>query len=132
MITIRRMDLRKEWELLQKWWEASGQTSLTPDMVPPTTFLAEEDGEPLVSLSLTTSNTLYGAELSFFVGNPEKKGPARREATREIFLFVEGLAKLLGYRKLYGFASNAKLGAYYNGLGYDRIETQGFYVTKEI
>lgn len=71
----------------------------------------------MVCLSLITTN-VDKAYLEYAIGNPEAKGPARKEAFKHLVQYVEDVARGLGYRYLLCLAPNDFLGAYYMSHGY--------------
>ena len=106
-----------DFELLQSWAKANDVQVFDRGMLPSTTYLVENEGRDMASLSLITTNT-DRAYLEYALGNPELKGAARREAFAYLVQYVEELARGLGYKTLSCLSPNDSLGAYYTSLGY--------------
>lgn len=111
--------------LLESWAKSYGIPSLNEAAIPATTYIAELDGHPVVSLSMMLTNNKEYAYLEYAVGNPEF-GPskARQAAFKDLVQWMEHLAKGAGYKRLVCLAPDPKLEAYYESLGY-KTERRG-------
>lgn len=90
----------------------------TPDMMPlESTFICEIDSVPALCVTLYLTNGPL-AYIELFIGNPDKRGPLRREATQALVNHFEHFAREKGYTKLLCLAPNESLRRYYQRLGY--------------
>ncbi len=94
------------------------EPSPTSDMMPlESTFICEISKVPAlcVTLYLTNSSVAY---IELFIGNPDIKGPLRREAAQALVNHFQRFAREKGYTKLLCLAPNEALRRYYQKLGY--------------
>ncbi len=104
-------------DTIAAWARTAGVEVFTKDMLPLTTYIATYEGAPAVMLSLITTNT-DRAYLEYALGNPDMKGPIRRQLFKDLVQYVQDVAQGLGYSKLICLAPNTKLSEYYASLGY--------------
>ncbi len=78
--------------MLQKWWEVRGVQALPAEMLPPTGWIAERDGEPVAAAFALCAVGVGVATLEWIVAAPS----AGLKATREALTFlVVGIKKVL-------------------------------------
>ena len=107
-----------DYALIKGWCETKGISTLTPYTLPPTTYLFEHEGEPVVSVSLIAPNSKEIAYLEYFIASPAFKSNKRREMSQSLIKYVEGVARDMGYNKLTCLAPNVALSEYYESFGY--------------
>lgn len=96
-----------------------GEPAPSDAMLPlDSTFVLEHEGKPFLAVTMYLTNSKEFCMLDNFIGNPELSGPLRRDFTRLLLNYCEGVAIALGYKKIFCMATNEKLAAYYEGLGF--------------
>ncbi len=111
-----------DFPVISAWWARSGEPgALTLNMIPPeTTWIIELDKQPALVVSLLVMNVPIMAMVENFVGNPELKGPQRRQATVTLLQYIESHARSLGIKHLFCLSNHPKLKQKYEGLGFRR------------
>lgn len=105
-----------------EWWGDS-EAKPTAAMLPPTTYVVTEGGEPVASACLLLTNNSYAAMVEHLIANPQVDKSTRRIAVGALIKFLETEAKLRGYRYLTIFS-------YIDGLKH-RYRDLGFQPTRE-
>lgn len=103
---------------LKSWAEAQGITTLTPSLIPSSTFVGVSQDKPVVSLSLLLTNNNEYAFLEYALGDPKAKGPIRQLLFKGLVQYIEQVAKGLGLKKLLCLAPHPDLERYYSEFGY--------------
>lgn len=113
-----------DYPLLKSWWEAHGEFSPTPGMMPlETTFILEDDGSPAISACLYLMNTKEASKVENLVSSPGLDPVRRRELVKELFGYLEVFAKLQGYKVLVLFSHEDGLKKRYQELGFVPTQT---------
>ncbi len=120
--------------MVQAWWQPSPEGVIpTPEMMPPdSTFICLYEGMPALSVTMYLTNTPEFCMVDNFIGNPEMRGPLRRELTKELLAYVEYIAQGLGYKKIFCMASNERLASYYGELGFNKTLSGVTTFTKDV
>lgn len=109
----------QDFSMLNQWWVAQDEFPPTKEMLPKeSTFICEQDGVPLVSITLYLTNSKEFCMLDNFIGNPKMRGEIRKAASDFIIKYSEVIAKELGYKSILCFATKPKLKEYYPTFGY--------------
>ncbi len=93
----------------------------TLGFLPNTSFVYEAEGSPLLFASLYFTNSKGVCLIEHLIGDPLRKGEARREATGKLLRFFERYIKEQGYSRMLGLTNVEGVRARYKELGY--IET---------
>lgn len=118
MISVRRYE-DKDWEMVLGWWNDAKEYPPTKDMMPlESSFIAEEDGTPMLAATVYLTNTKELAWAENFIGNPNLKGEKRREASEILAEFVFTFTKELGYKKIMCLTEKPVLVTRYKELGF--------------
>lgn len=118
MIEIRPY-FAEDWNEILAWWKASGETPPLPTMMPlESSFVAEVDGRPALAVALYLTNTPELAYVENFIGNPQAKGVARREAAYALSHHIANFAKGRGFRRLMCLTEKPALKTRYMELGF--------------
>lgn len=119
MFKIRPYVEASDYETLKGWWEKQNMTPAWKALLPEeSTYVLEIDDVPALSLCLYLMNCKDACMVENLIGNPDITGPKRKEATKQLFLYVEEVAKAKGYTTLVLFSYQEKLKQYYESLGY--------------
>lgn len=118
MINIRLFK-EKDYKDILMWWIKSGELPPSLNMLPlDSTFILEYEGTPILSMCVYFTNTKEIAYSENLIGNPNFKGPKRRELVPVLFKYVENFAKDKGYKRFICFSYKDKLKKRYKNLGY--------------
>lgn len=102
-----RLYEEKDYEMLHKWCAHYGAFGPPKETISPTSFIFEQDGQPVSFISLIKTNTNW-CYLENYCGNPEWKHK-RDGIAKEALAFISEYAKQLGYSRLITFSPNEKL-----------------------
>ncbi len=101
------------------WWTAAQEGQLLPGMMPEeSSFIAEIDGKPTLAVSVLLTNSPTVAYTEYFIGSPDSRGAARREAALMLSDHIAAFAKSRGYKNLLCISYRAPLVGRYEELGY--------------
>ena len=118
MLNIRNYKYT-DYPVLKAWWEANNEAAPTLSLMPlESTFVAEWEGKPLLSVTLYLTNCKEIAFVENFIGDPEAKGPLRKEAGQVLQRYIEKWAKAAGYNRLMCTLLTEPLKPRYEELGY--------------
>lgn len=117
MIKIRTWDPDEDFGMICAWGLEIGNAMTEKEIYPPTTYIAEYNGIPILSCSLLLMNAPGCAKVENLVGNPAFKDE-RKEALPMMFRHIEEIAKAWGYKHLVLFSYIEKLSEKYEMLGY--------------
>jgi len=109
---------KSDYPILKGWCEANGISTLTEATIPYSTFIAEYEGQPVMSLSLILPNSKEIAYLEYFIASPAFKSEKRSLISKDLVKYAEDVAKSMGYVKLTCLAPNAALASHYESFGY--------------
>lgn len=118
MITIKTYTAT-QYEMIKSWWDKQGEICPTEDMLPlESTWILYIKDTPALCVCLYYTNIKEYCYIENFVGNPDFKGPERKEGTRILLKYIGNAAKDRGYKKLVCLASNKELARYYQIIGF--------------
>lgn len=118
MITITRAN-RQDLDMVDRWYIERGMSKTNPDLIPPTTYIASINGQPVASAALVLTNCTGVALIENVIGHPGM--PAlRREALPELFRFLQSMAKDWGARYLFLSSLEDKVKTRYEEYGFKR------------
>lgn len=106
----------KDYDVLVSWLEANNEAIPSYDLLPPTTFVIEYNNKPLVIASVLLTNSKV-AQLHDLIGDPNIKGPIRKEATAYMINECKAFCKSKEYKYLFGFTLHDKLKNKFEQLG---------------
>lgn len=84
------------------------------------TFILEIDNVPAYCLTVYFTNSKELALIENFAGNPKLK-EERKPYSQVLWVYLEDLAKELGYKQIICLAKEKKLSEKYESFGYSRI-----------
>lgn len=96
------------------------------------TFILEENGKPLVCLSVYLTNSKDVALLEHLVSAPDFKGAMRNECIKIITDYVEKFTKELGYKRLITLIDRESLKNKYTSFGYVEMNNNVSMFMKEL
>lgn len=119
-ITIRPYE-SKDWNMVLSWWEMQKEYPPIETMMPlNSSFIAELDGNPALAVCLYLTNTPEVCYVENFVGNPEFKGPVRKQATVILLDHISNFAHSLGFKRLLCMSEKPILKSHYESIGFTR------------
>lgn len=119
-ITIRPYE-SKDWPMVLSWWEMQKEFAPLETMMPiDSSFVAELDGNPALAVCLYLTNTPEVCYVENFVGNPEFKGPVRKEATKILLDHISSFAHFLGFKRMMCMTEKTILKTHYESIGFTR------------
>ncbi len=108
----------EDYEMLRGWWASSNRLGPQQNMMSESSSLILEiEDKPVLSITVYFTNASGVCFLENFVGNPDFKGPSRKEAAKLLVEFSYEFAKSMGYKNIVGFGTHEKLNKYYEELG---------------
>lgn len=99
------------------WW-GDNEAKPTPEMIPSTSYILEDEGHPIAAASLFLTNCEYAAWIEHLIADPKIEAEQRHEAVEVLFHFLEGEARRFGYRAVALFSYVDKLKTRYEELGF--------------
>ncbi len=118
MVRIRPLGA-SDLPIIMKWWAAANEPAPPSDTMPlESSFVAEVDGKPVLSVSVLLTNSPSLAYTENFIGAPDSKGASRREAALMLSDHIAAFAKARGCKYLACIAYRPKLWGRYEELGY--------------
>lgn len=115
MIKIRNYR-QDDYEMLKSWWIEAEEVPPTKELIPSTTYILEDRGTPVMSLSLYTTNCTVLGFLEAFIKNPMYYDS--QVSSFKLVTHAENEAKKLGCEILVCMSFEPKLKERYQQLGY--------------
>ena len=131
-LNIRIIDLKKDFELLNKWALAGHGLPFKLDIIPETTYIIEHQNQPIATLCLFLMNCKGGAMVENLLSDLSVDKGIRKEAVNLLFNHVEKVAKEKGYNTLVLFSNVDKLKERYTDLGYKETMSNVSTFAKEL
>jgi hypothetical protein len=117
-ITVKRF-VSQDWPMVESWWIKAGEIAPLESMMPTdSTFIALIDSVPALSVSLYLTNTPEVAYVENFIGNPDLRGPIRKEATQILLDHISSFAHAAGYKRLMCMTEKSALKSHYQSIGF--------------
>jgi hypothetical protein len=124
---------KTDFAMLDQWWRTSGELGPLETMIPPeSTWVLEIDKRPALSVSVIRTNVREYCYVENFIGNPELKGPLRKEATLSLLQYIQNYARERGYRRMLCLAHRGPLKARYQEIGFTQTLDNVASFSKEI
>ena len=118
MITFRRAT-KEDLAMIDGWYLEMGMSKTNPALIPPTTYVAKFNGQPVASAALVLTNCTGVALIENVVGHPAM--PAlRREALPELFRYLKEMAKDWGAKYLFLSSFEDKVKTRYEEYGFKK------------
>lgn len=119
MNKIRVFDATRDYNEVCRWWAEAGEPRPPLEIIPRTTFILENNvSAPWICLSLIQFNVSQVAWSAGLVSNPDLPREGRKEAVKQLWDFVAGYAKNLGYKSLMCVAPRESLEKRYKEMGF--------------
>ena len=112
-----RLALVDELKIACRWYNLQGMIHPKPEVIPDTSYFVEIEGVPAIFVSTIETNIPI-LWVEYLIGNPDLKGPTRKEATLYCLSELTRLARESGCIRLFCMAPNDKLKSYYEKLGF--------------
>jgi hypothetical protein len=125
-----RLYKKEDYPILLKWWETNKQDYPMEDMIPPSTFILEHEGNPWICLSLYGTNHKIGF-IENLIADPNIK-ENRKEAVDTLFLYVETFAKKCGCVRIIGITKYPEIITRLEKLGYANTHSNLQLLVKDI
>lgn len=129
MINIRQIT-GDDFFLINAWYRERGLGVPPEQLHPPTTYIADVNGDPVLSVSLVLTNCTAVGMIENLITKPNSE--LSREALPEVIRFIEIKAKEWGVKYLFMNAVVEKLKTKYEEFGFKRKADTFQYLFKEI
>lgn len=104
--------------MIRSWWTDQKEFPPFPEMMPEeSTWIAEIDGIPILSLTMYLTNGGFGWAENF-IGNPNFRNSKRKDAANEIVAHMIEFAKSKGLKRIVCMSEKQKLVFRYSELGF--------------
>jgi hypothetical protein len=112
-----------DYPMIQSWWKTANEIAPELHMIPSTTYVMYCDDQPILSVSLIMTNIPL-SWIDNFIGNPELKGPTRKECVSILLNHLSKVAKEYGKERLFCMSMNDKTTKRYIDLGFKQTANQ--------
>lgn len=112
------------YEVVKEWARHYPNITLSSkENIPYSSFLIEDNGDFLIFLMVVFTNTSVML-IDDLIGNPEIRGPRRREGTQMGLEELKRIAKENSFKSVMSFCPNESLAKYYKSLGFRMNENK--------
>lgn len=118
-IRFEKFNASDHLEEILVWWAYRGETGPTLEMIPETSYIMFSDNKPILFISLIMTNTEV-CWLENLIGNPQQKGPNRKECGALFLSYIDNVAKANGKKRFFCMSTNEKTTQRYIELGFHK------------
>lgn len=112
-----RLFKEEDFPMICEWWNEHREPAPTRDLIPEYTYVLEKNEVPILCLSLITTSSSYAISAGL-ISNPKTSRIERDGLVKELWDYVAGVAKWLGYKNLTCLAPNESLEKHYARMGF--------------
>lgn len=112
MVSVRKFDLSRDYDILSEWWQAHGSFPPKPEHLSSTGIVVEAEDKPVCAGFLYQTDSKI-CVFEFVVSDPKADKQIRSDALKHLIQTIKSIAKEGEYTLIY---TSIKIDAYINKL----------------